>query len=75
MRDSLEEFWEELLSRQPERIWEAFSELQESDKEAVLVHLRRMSREEGWHPEQRRSARAALAALSARSARHPKSDS
>lgn len=75
MRNSLEEFWEELLSRQPQRIREAFSELQESDREAVLAHLRRMSREEGWHPEQRRSARAALAALSASNARHPKTDS
>jgi hypothetical protein len=56
----LEVFWENLLSREAERVKEAFSLLTKIEQESVLAHLRRMSDEPGWHAEQRLSARFAL---------------
>ncbi len=61
--DDLETFWAALLSRQPERILAAFHTLSAEEKEAVLVHLKRMAEENGWHPQQRASARTALQVL------------
>ncbi len=58
-----EDVWEAILSRQPGSIRAAFAGLEAAEQAAVLAHLRRMSTEEGWHPEQRRSAQEALAAL------------
>ena len=63
MSDPIEDFWAEILSRQPERIRSAFSPLSGEEKEAVLDHLKRMTRETGWHPEQVYSATIALHAL------------
>ena len=61
--DPLEILWDNLLSRQPERVRAAFSTLTSAEQQAVLDHLKRMSQEPGWHPEQRRSAQTALDAL------------
>ncbi len=61
--DFLELLWEDLLSRQTERVRAAFAGLLPAEQKAVLAHLQRMSDEAGWHPEQRRSAQAALQAL------------
>lgn len=61
--DSLDAFWERLLSRQPDLIYEAFHTLLEDEREAVVIHLRAMAVEEGWHSEQRISAREALKTL------------
>lgn len=59
----LEILWNDLLSRDDTKVQEAFARLEFEEQQAVLAHLRRMSVEEGWHPEQRLSARAALEAL------------
>jgi hypothetical protein len=59
-----EMLWDELLSRQPERIREVFDSLDAPSQKIILAHLETMVRETGWHPEQRISARAALHALS-----------
>ena len=61
--DQPEQFWEELLSRQPSPIKAAFASLQPADQQAVLAHLQRMVSETGWQPEQVISARAALEIL------------
>jgi len=61
--DSLEKLWEDLLSRQPEKVRSAFSSLDKIEQAAVLTHLRRMVSEGAWQPEQRASARAALRTL------------
>jgi len=58
-----ETLWDYLLSRDQNRVRAAFAGLDPAEKKAVLEHLRRMSSEPGWHPEQRESARAALHAL------------
>jgi hypothetical protein len=63
--DTLEELWDGLLSREPDRILVAFATLSSVEKESVLSHLRKMAEEPGWHPEQRNSAQAALAVLQA----------
>ncbi len=60
---SIEHLWEELLSRYPKRIWEAFATLNLDQQQAVLEHLERMVKETGWQPEQRKSAQAALDAI------------
>jgi hypothetical protein len=63
MQDALEQpeqFWEDLLSRQPGPIKAAFASLDPSNQQAVLAHLQSMVSETGWQPEQRISARAAL---------------
>lgn len=58
-----EALWEALLSRQPERIRQAFFGLDDASRAVVREHLRKMVREPGWHPQQVKSARAALKAL------------
>ena len=63
MVEPVEQFWNEILSRQPQKIRAAFAALDIEAKQAVLTHLERMISESGWHPEQVRSAQAALAAL------------
>ena len=65
MADPLEQFWNEILSRQPERVRAAFADLNTESKQAVLTHLERMISESGWHAEQVRSAQAALTVLKA----------
>ncbi len=61
--DRLETLWDDLLSRQPERVRAAFDILDPISREAVISHLGRMVSEDGWMPEQRQSAQAALQAL------------
>lgn len=61
--NSLESLWENLLSRQADQIRLAFKSLPSTERRAVVDHLLRMTREPGWHPEQRLSAEAALSAL------------
>lgn len=55
--------WEQLLSRLPASIKDAFATLDPSDQQAVLAHLQRMVTEPGWQPEQRLSATTALDVL------------
>lgn len=61
--DYLETLWDNLLSRDPERVRAAFKALTRGEKRSVRAHLKRMSSESDWHIEQRESARAALRAL------------
>jgi hypothetical protein len=61
--DPFASFWDDLLSRQSEKIRLAFSQLNQAEQAAVLAHLKRMTTEEGWHPEQRLSAAAAIQAV------------
>jgi len=58
--DNPENSWEELLSEDPARIRRAWGNLTDDECLAVLDHLRRMTEEEGWHPEQQRAAATAL---------------
>lgn len=58
-----ENIWEDLLSRLPQRTWQAFTTLDSDQQQVVVNHLKRMVEEEGWHPEQRKSAQAALEAI------------
>ena len=59
----LEALWDDLLSRQPERVQSAYASLAASEQQAVLEHLQRMLNESGWQAAQRAYARAALIAL------------
>jgi len=61
--DQLEVLWEDLLSRQPERVRAAFTRLAIPEQQGVIAHLQRMVSESGWQAEQRASAKAALNAL------------
>jgi hypothetical protein len=56
MRDPLETLWEEILSRQPQRIRAAFEELEKKQKDAILKHLNKMASKDSWHAEQAASA-------------------
>jgi hypothetical protein len=60
---NLEEFWIELLSREPERILTAWKTLDEDERTVVLNHLRRMETETDWTETQQLSARTALMTL------------
>jgi len=57
---ALETIWEHLLSREERLVKNAFSSLHAAEQEAVLIHLKRMAQETGWHTEQRISAQSAL---------------
>jgi len=59
----LEAMWDDLLSRQPERIRAAYTALEAPEQQAVIAHLLRMVHESGWQPEQRLSAQAAISAI------------
>ncbi len=59
----LEDLWDSLLSRHAEEIRSVYSSLSQEEKEAVLLHLKRMTGEPGWQSEQRISASIALKAL------------
>ena len=61
--DELETLWDALLSRQVDLILKAFNSLDKEGKQAVMNHLKRMSIEMGWHPEQAASAKSALDVL------------
>jgi hypothetical protein len=61
--EPLEILWDNLLSRQPERIQSAFRQLDAAGQQGVWRHLQRMATEPGWHPEQVRSAQVALDSL------------
>jgi len=58
--NSIEYFWDELLSRDPIRIKKSYEELSDSDQQAVVEHLKAMTTEEGWHAAQIGSAQIAL---------------
>jgi hypothetical protein len=57
---SIEQLWDDLLSRQPDQIDSMFNHLNQSERRKVIEHLNRMLTEEGWHPEQKKSAVIAL---------------
>lgn len=57
---SIDLLWDNLLSREPEKIRPAFIHLSQSECSAVIEHLNRMISEDGWHPEQKKSASIAL---------------
>lgn len=59
----LERLWDRLLSREPDKILEAFRELERSERVPILAHLQRMASEPDWHKEQKTSALAAIEAL------------
>ncbi len=61
----LDIFWENMLSRDPARVREAWGTLTAEERVAIHAHLVRMSTEEGWTEPQRISAQAALDALRA----------
>lgn len=61
--EQLEALWDDLLSRQPALVRQAFNSLDPSSQKIILAHLSSMARESGWQPEQRASARTALKAL------------
>lgn len=63
MRDPLEQIWDHLLSRHPSLIEKAYIKLSKEEQSSVLNHLEKMINEEGWHDQQRISARAALAVI------------
>jgi hypothetical protein len=59
----VQEFWEQLLSRDDEKIVDAWNSLAGDEQDAVWQHLLRMTSEEGWAEPQRVSAAKALSAL------------
>jgi len=69
--DPLAAFWAEILSRDPSRTQQAYTLLNDDEQLALVAHLQRMVREEGWHPEQVASAQAALDVLDAQAEDQP----
>jgi hypothetical protein len=61
--DPIEEFWNDILSRNAERTLKAFSTLNVNEQQSIYIHLQRMASEPGWHIEQVLSAQAALRVL------------
>ena len=60
---SVEQLWDNLLSREIEKIKSSFQHLNQSVRIAVIEHLNRMTIEDGWHLEQKKSAQIALQAI------------
>ncbi len=64
-KGELDIFWENMLSRDPARVRDAWGTLTVEERIAIRAHLVRMASEEGWAEPQRISAQAALDALAA----------
>lgn len=64
MTTILETIWTNILSREAALICEQFEALSDVDQETIWTHLQKMATEEGWHPEQVKSATIALDVLS-----------
>jgi len=60
----LEKVWDDLLSRDTQKVRSRFFSLDDVSRKNVLEHLRKMASEDGWHPEQVKSVRIALEVLS-----------
>lgn len=60
---SVEDFWDDILSQDTQRILSAVSRLDVLTQKAVIQHLKRMSLEPGWHPAQKTAASYALEIL------------
>jgi len=58
--DLIEKLWDDILSRNPLKIRAAFESLSDQERGDMYTHLVKMSRDDGWHPEQKISANAAL---------------
>lgn len=61
--DTLEKFWDGILSREPAEILSAFLSVPPIDQQKCLEHLRKIVTEEGWLAEQVKSAQIALDVL------------
>ncbi len=61
--NSVEQFWDNVLSRDPDLVRRACADLPPAEMSRLVAHLEDMAGGEGWHTEQRLSARAALEAL------------
>ena len=57
---SLEEIWDKLLSRNVHSIEDVIENLSQDEYEEIFSHLKRMTIEADWHPEQKISANFAL---------------
>lgn len=60
----LEQAWDDLLSREPERIETRFKSLDPKSQKVVIEHLNAMITESGWHPVQVISAQKAYDIIS-----------
>ena len=60
MIDEIQEFWDNLLSEQPEKIRETYTQMDAKLQQHVLVHLYKMINEPGWHPAQVGAAQFAI---------------
>ena len=58
--DSLDQFWAQILSGEPEKIRLAWDSVSTEERAGLRQHLERMRSEAGWHASQRESAEAAL---------------
>jgi hypothetical protein len=65
LMNNIEIVWEALLSRDEALIRPAYLALDAETRRAVGAHLRIMTGEDGWHPEQVISAQAALDVIAA----------
>ena len=63
MTTFLEILWNNILSRDDSLICEQYETLSDIDQQTVWEHLNKMASEEGWHPEQVKSAQVAIDAL------------
>ena len=63
--NTVEIIWDALLSRDEAQIRPAYLALDAQTRQAVGAHLRVMTSEDGWHPEQVISAQAALDVIAA----------
>ena len=58
--EPLEKMWDDLLSREPDIVTDAFQKIDHENRINVIKHLETMVNEKGWHIEQKKSARIAL---------------
>jgi hypothetical protein len=63
--DSIEKLWDDLLSRDAERIKQAYGQFNTDQQKEILDHLVKMTTKPGWHVEQKLSALAAIEAINA----------
>ena len=63
MSDELQDFWDNILSAEPEKIINTYRILDANEQQYVIVHLYKMINEPGWHSSQVSAAQVAISTI------------
>lgn len=60
MANQIENFWENILSEDPQKILSVYKDINAEEKKHLIIHLYKMVNEPGWQKSQRQTAQKAI---------------